>query len=213
MIDLLTTEDFVLFTTRDFANQAGVSMSAAAKRMARLASKGSLTRVTKGVWANIRHPYFQPLSAVPYLLGKEQGYVSFLTALHLHGVISQIPKSVQIATTGRGRVLDSPIGHFEFFQIKPELMTEGADWSESHLPYRIASPEKALLDTLYLSTRKNRRFSRLPELDLDDSEFRPREFKRLMNQLPISSRVLSAMKSRQVLTAPQRGLTPLGYRC
>ena len=196
MIDLLTTDDFVIFTTREFANQAGVSMSAAAKRMARLNSKGSLARVTKGVWANTRHPYFQPISAVPYLLGKEQGYVSFLTALHLHGVVSQIPKSVQIATTGRGRVLDSPIGRFEFFQIKPELLTEGAEWSESYLPYRIAGPEKALLDTLYLSTRKNRRFARLPELDLTNSGFRQKEFNRLINQLPIPSRVLSAMKSR-----------------
>jgi predicted transcriptional regulator of viral defense system len=196
MIDLLTTDDFVIFTTREFANQAGVSMSAAAKRMARLYSKGSLARVTKGVWANTRHPYFQPISSVPYLLGKEQGYVSFLTALHLHGVVSQIPKSVQIATTGRGRVLDSPIGRFEFFQIKPELLTEGAEWSESHLPYRIAGPEKALLDTLYLSTRKNRRFARLPELDLTNSGFRQKEFNRLINQLPIPSRVLSAMKSR-----------------
>ena len=196
MIDLLTTDDFVLFTTRDFASQAGVSMSAAAKRMARLHDKDLLTRVTKGVWANTRHPYFQPLSSVPYLLGKEQGYVSFLTALHLHGVVSQIPKSVQIATTGRGRVLNSPIGRFEFFQIKPELMTEGAEWSESHLPYRIASREKALLDTLYLSTRKNRRFARLPELDLKHSGFRQKEFNRLMNQLPIPSRVLSAMRSK-----------------
>ena len=196
MIELLTTDDFVIFTTRDFANQGGVSISAAAKRLARLAEKRFLTRVTKGVWANTGHPYFQPLSSVPYLLGKEQGYVSFLTALHLHDVVSQIPKSVQIATTGRGRVLDSPVGRFEFFQIKPELMTEGTEWSESHLPYLIASPEKALLDTLYLSTRKNRRFARLPELDLTDSGFRLREFERLMKQLPIPSRVLSAMKSR-----------------
>jgi len=196
MIELLTTDDFVIFTTREFANQGGVSISAAAKRLARLAEKRFLTRVTKGVWANTRHPYFQPLSSVPYLLGKEQGYVSFLTALHLHDVVSQIPKTVQIATTGRGRVLDSPIGRFEFFQIKPELMTEGAEWSESHLPYLIATPEKALLDTLYLSTRKNRRFSRLPELDLTHSGFRQREFNRLMEQLPIPPRVLSAMKSR-----------------
>jgi predicted transcriptional regulator of viral defense system len=196
MIDLLTTDDFVVFTTREFANQGGLSMSAAAKRLARLSAKDLLTRVTKGVWSNTRHPYFHPLACVPYLLGKEQGHVSFLTALHLHDVVSQIPKSIQIATTGRGRLLDSPVGRFEFFQIKPELMTQGAQWSESHLPYLIASPEKALLDTLYLSTRKNRRFAHLPELDVTRSGFQPREFDRLMNQLPIPSRVLSAMRSR-----------------
>jgi predicted transcriptional regulator of viral defense system len=196
MLDLLNTEDFVIFTTREFANQGGLSMSAATKRLTRLSKKDQLTRVTKGVWANTAHPYFHPLSCVPYLLGKEQGYVSFLTALHLHGVISQIPKTIQIATTGRGRVLDSPLASFEFFQIKPELMRQGADWSESQLPYLIASAEKALVDTLYLSTRKNRRFARLPELDLAHSSFRRREYKRLMKQLSIPSRVLSAMESR-----------------
>lgn len=196
MLDLLNTEDFVIFTTREFANRGGVSMSAAAKRLARLSKKGHLTKVTKGVWANTAHPYFHPLSCVPYLLGKEQGYVSFLTALHLHGVISQIPKTIQIATTGRGRVLESPVGRYEFFQIKPELMTQGSEWSESRLPYLIATAEKALVDTFYLSTRKNRRFSRLPELDVTHSGFRQREFKRLMKQLPIPLRISSAIDSR-----------------
>lgn len=199
MLDLLNTEDFVVFTTRDYANRGGVSMSAASKSLARFARKGLLTRVTKGIWANTNHPYFHPLSCVPYLLGKEQGYVSFLTALHLHGVVSQIPKTIQIATTGRARVLDSPVARFELFQIKPELMQQGIDWSETRLPYLIASAEKALLDTLYLSTRKNRRFARLPELDVVQSGFRQREFKRLMRELPIPKRVLSAMESREIL--------------
>jgi predicted transcriptional regulator of viral defense system len=196
MPDLLNTEDFVIFTTREFAYRAAVSISAAAKRLARLSQKEQLTKITKGVWANTAHPYFHPLSCVPYLLGKEQGYVSFLTALHIHGMISQIPKAIQIATTGRGRVLVSAVGRFEFFQIKPELMAQGSEWSESRLPYLIANAEKALVDTLYLSTRKNRRFARLPELDLAHSEFRPGEFKRLLNQLSIPLRVLSAMESR-----------------
>ena len=202
MLDLLTTKDFVIFTTREFAIQGGLSISAAAKRLARLSEKSLLTRVTKGVWANTSHPYFHPLSCVPYLLGKEQGYVSFLTALHLHNVISQIPKSIQIATTGRGRKLISPVGRFEFFQIKPELMTQGSNWSDSELPYLIATPEKALVDTLYLSTRKNRRFAQLPELDLNASGFRQPEFKRLMKQLSIPSRVLSAMNSRWLAALP-----------
>ncbi|XOV85448.1 MAG: type IV toxin-antitoxin system AbiEi family antitoxin domain-containing protein [bacterium] len=202
MTELLNTEDFVIFTTREFATHSGVSMSAATKRLTRLSGKGQLTKVTKGVWANIFHPYFHPLSCVPYLLGKEQGYVSFLTALHIHQVISQIPKTIQIATTGRGRVLESAVASFEFFQIKPELMRQGAQWSESRLPYLIASPEKALIDTLYLSTRKSRRFARLPELDLTNSKFRPREFKSLLKQLPIPVRVLSAIESKWSVIEP-----------
>ncbi|MGK0223577.1 MAG: putative transcriptional regulator of viral defense system [Limisphaerales bacterium] len=202
MPDLLNSEEFVIFTTREYANRSAVSMSAATKRLARLAEKERLTKVTKGVWANVAHPYFHPLSCVPYVLGEEQGYVSFLTALHLRGVMSQIPKTIQIATTGRGRVLESPVGRFEFFQIKPELMRDGAEWSESRLSYLIATAEKALVDTLYLSTRKSRRFARLPELDLAHSEFRQREFKRLLKQLPIPLRVLSAIESKWCAIAP-----------
>jgi predicted transcriptional regulator of viral defense system len=196
MLKLFNSDDFVVFTTREFANHVGISMSAAAKRLSRLSENEFLTRVTKGVWANTGHPYFHPLCCVPYLLGKEQGYVSFLTALHLHGVVSQIPKSIQVATTGRARSLNSLVGRYEFFQIKPELMTQGVDWSESQLPYLIASAEKALLDTLYLATRKNRRFARMPELDVIQSGFRPQEFARLLDELPIPSRILSAMRSR-----------------
>ena len=196
MPNLLNTDGFIIFTTREFAIRAGISMSAAAKRLSRLSDKEFLTRITKGVWGNTDHPYFHPLSCVPYLLGKEQGYVSFLTALHLHGVVSQIPKSMQVASTGRGRSLDSPIGLYEFFQIKPELMNQGSEWSETRLPYLIATPEKALLDTLYLATRKNRRFSRLPEVDVMQSGFRVKEFERLLEQLSIPTRILSAMRSQ-----------------
>lgn len=196
MLDLFSTDEFVIFTTREYANQVGLSMSAAAKRLARLSEKKLLTGVTKGVWANISHPYFHPLSCVPYLLDKEQGYVSFLTALHLHGVISQIPKTIQVATTGRARSLDSPFDRYEFFQIKPELMQQGTDWSETRLPYLIATPEKALIDTLYLSTRKNRRFARLPELYVTQSGFRVAEFDRFLDRLAIPTRILSSMRSR-----------------
>ena len=196
MLELLNANDFVVFTKREFASHVGISMSAAAKRLSRLSEKEFLTRVTKGVWANTGHPYFHPLCCVPYLLGKEQGYVSFLTALHLHGVVSQIPKTIQVATTGRARSLDSPVGRYEFFQIKPELMTQGVDWSESQLSYLVASAEKALLDTLYLATRKNRRFARMPELDVMQSGFRSQEFGRLLDELPIPTRILSAMRSQ-----------------
>jgi len=196
MLDLFNRTDFVLFTTRDFANYSSISIPAASKRLLRLADKRLLTRVTKGLWANTSHPHFHPLSCVPYLLGKEQGYVSFLTALHLHGLISQIPKTIQIATTGHARSLNSPVGHYEFLQIKPELMKQGIKWSDTHLPYLIATAEKALIDTLYLSTRKSRRFARLPEVDIRQTAFRKREFERLLDQLPLPSRISAAMRSR-----------------
>lgn len=196
MLDLFNNADFIIFTTRDFTNYSSISIPAASKRLLRLAEKKLLTRITKGLWANTSHPHFHPLACVPYLLGNEQGYVSFLSALHLHGLISQIPKTLQIATTGHARTLNSPIGRFEFLQIKPELMKQGIKWSDTHLPYLIATAEKALIDTLYLSTRKNRRFASLPEVDIRLRSFRKREFERLLQLLPISIRISASMRAR-----------------
>ncbi|MDZ7645578.1 MAG: hypothetical protein U5K76_15955 [Woeseiaceae bacterium] len=205
MLELLNRPEFVVFTTSRFADASGSSLSVASRRLDRLAEQKFLVRITRGVWANASHPHFHPLACVPHLLGKEQGYVSFLTALHLHGVISQIPRSTQIATTGRGRVLDSPVGRFEFFRIKPELMRDGTEWSATHLPYLVATREKALLDVLYLSTRQSRRFARLPEVDLAGSGFRKREFTRLLRELRYPLRIRAAIESRwRDLTAAER---------
>ena len=196
MLDLFNRADFIIFTTRDFANYSNISMPAASKRLSRLGDKKLLTRITKGLWANTSHPWFHPLACVPHLLGKEQGYVSFLTALHLHGLVSQIPKTLQIATTGHSRTLDSPVGFYEFLQIKPELMKQGTQWSDTRLPYLMATAEKALIDTLYLSTRKSRRFARLPEVDIRQTAFRKREFERLLNQSPIPPRISVVIRTR-----------------
>ncbi|MFV2057703.1 MAG: hypothetical protein ACC707_14650, partial [Thiohalomonadales bacterium] len=127
---------------------------------------------------------------------KEQGYVSFLTALHLHGLLSQIPESIQIATTGHSRSLDSPVAKYEFIQIKPELMQQGVEWSETQLPYLQASAEKVVIDILYIATRKNRRFAVLPELALTADLFNKKSFKKLFQQLPLSTRILNAMRLR-----------------
>ncbi len=163
----LTSAEFVIFTTRNYAAIKGISVSAASHQLKIIHSKGWIQPLTRGVWVNPNHPYFTPLSCVPILLGVEQGYVSFLTALHRHGAISQVPRTMQIATTGHSRRLETAFGNFEFFQLKPEMMQMGVEWSPSHLPFRIASPEKALIDTLYIASRKGKRFSSLPQLQMD----------------------------------------------
>ncbi|HEC12417.1 MAG TPA: hypothetical protein ENI80_04065, partial [Acidiferrobacteraceae bacterium] len=167
MFNFQQSEEFIFFTTREYAFAADISISAASKQLKRQESKGFIINVVRGIWANSNHPYYNPLGCLSYLLGDEQGYVSFLTALHRHDMLSQIPRTIQVATTGHSRKLKTPIGTFEFFQLKPEMMTEGVEWSETRIPFLMATPEKALLDIFYIATRKKKRFSSLPELDID----------------------------------------------
>ncbi len=119
------------------------------------------------------------------LLEMENGYVSFLSAMNLRGLINQIPRRIHVATSGAARLLVTPIGTYEFFQLKPAMLREAIDWSDTKVPYRLAMREKALLDTLYLSTRKGKRFAVLPEVHLDEAGFDELEFERLLqSQVP-----------------------------
>ena len=46
-------------------------------------------------------------------------------------------------------------------------MAGGIEVSDTNPPYPVATAEKALLDTLYIATRRGKRFARLPELNLE----------------------------------------------
>jgi predicted transcriptional regulator of viral defense system len=164
--ELLMAPHFAAFTTREFATEAMVAIATATRQLGAAAERGAIVRITRGVWANPKHPDFHPLVCVPKILGREQGYVSFLTALHLHGVISQIPRTIQVATTGHTRRLDTAAGTYELFQIAPKLMRDGVEWSQTRAAYRIASAEKALVDTLYVARHRGARFRSLPEVEL-----------------------------------------------
>lgn len=196
VLNLLASAEFVVFTTHELAHASGHSLSAMSHQLARLAKNGLITAVTRGVWANTRHPFFEPMACVPAILGNEQGYVSFLSALYHHGALSQIPARIHIATTGTPRLLESPVGTFELFRIKPELHQLGVDWADARLPFRIASVEKALFDTLYISTRRGRRFAKLAELELGESGFSARRFKALTEALLPNKRLAVAVSRR-----------------
>lgn len=192
----LFTEESVAFTTREFAASEGLSVSSASHHLARLKRDNLITQVTRGIWANVNHPYFSPYNCIAKLLGPEQGCLSFLSALHIHGIISQIPTNIFVATTGRGRQVKTPIGIFELIQMKPELFRVGVNWSDSRIPYLIASPEKALFDTLYIASRKGKRFAHLPEVDLNLELFNQSEFKKITNSNLIPSRLKALIKTK-----------------
>jgi predicted transcriptional regulator of viral defense system len=196
-LDLFAKPDLIVFTTREYAMAANMGVDAASRQLGRLMrGNKSLKQLTRGVWANTAHPHFNPYACVAKLIGSEQGYVSFLTALHLHGVLSQIPSTIHVATTGHTRSLRTPVGVFEFLQLKPSLFHKGVEWRQTASPYLLATAEKALIDALYISTRRNRRFARLPELELDARHFSERRFKQLLRTTELPQQISAAIQSR-----------------
>ena len=155
-----------VFTTKEVARAAGVSPSEASRELAILEAEGNVMKVRQALWAIPHHPDFSIYAVVPRLVSAgERGYVSLLSALNLHGMIEQIPRRVHVMTTRHRPDLVTPLVRYEIHQIQPRLCGGFG-------PYRgkgnfdIATPAKAMFDTLYLSTRKRRRFSALPEVEI-----------------------------------------------
>jgi predicted transcriptional regulator of viral defense system len=126
-----------------------------------------ITHLSHGRWlANnkISRLALPELISAPY-----PAYISLQSALFHHGLIEQIPSITYAVTLARPRRVETPLGTISFHRMPPELF-KGFDLT-SQSDAKIATPEKALFDTLYLAPGRSRVFSTLPELTI------PREFK------------------------------------
>ncbi len=171
-----------VFTTREIATLRHGSLSATSQSLSRLAEQGVVKKVKKGIWCLPAHPDFSRFAVAPFLTPRQRVYVSFISALHLQGIIEQIPQVIYVATTGRGRGIRTAVGSYSFHQLSPEFFS-GFDWYGKRQDFLIATPEKALIDSLYLSSRRGRRFGIFPELDLG-SHFSFRKAKKWADLIP-----------------------------
>ena len=80
-------------------------------------------------------------------------------------MISQIPGVIYAVSTARTRRWETPFGTVSLHHIAPALFF-GFETAKGGR-VRMAGPEKALLDILYLSPARSRLFAKLPELDLE----------------------------------------------
>jgi predicted transcriptional regulator of viral defense system len=156
------------FTTGDIA--AALRLTAAAANMVatRLATNGLLVHLARGRWA--LGEKVNPLALPQYLTAPYPAYISLQTALFHHGMISQIPQVIYAVSVAKPRRWSTPLGVVSLHQVAPDFFF-GYE-SAGYDGVQIATPEKALLDFLYLSPARSRLFARLPELEL------PRSFSR-----------------------------------
>ncbi len=149
-------------TTSDAAAVLGLSVQAASHTLRRLASSGLVTAVRHGVWA-LTDP-LDPLALAEYVTAPYPSYVSLQTALYRRGMISQIPSSVYLVSLARSDLVETGVGTYSVHHVRPELF--GGFEHEPRSGTKLAIPEKALFDFLYLSPTRGRLFAALPELEL-----------------------------------------------
>jgi len=157
-----------VFTTREAAMLSGNSLSNASKTLKTLEKKGLVFKVARGIWAETGNEKLSPYSIIPFLLTKNRAYVSFISALHMHGIIEQIPQEITLASTVHTKKIYTKVGTFSIHQIAPSFFY-GFNWYKGNGNFLIAEPEKALIDSFYLSARKKKQFSYFPELYFSES--------------------------------------------
>ena len=116
-----------VFTTREVAAVRGASVAATSQSLKRMEGDGLLVRVARGLWCDPEDPRFSPFALVPFLSGAHRAYVSFLSALHLHGLIEQVPQVIYAATTGHTARRRTPVGTYAFHHLDPAFF-DGFDW-------------------------------------------------------------------------------------
>ena len=152
-----------VFTTHELAQASGKSLSTTTQSLKFLEKQGMVLKVHRGIWVDPNNPKVSPYAVIPFLLSRHRSYVSFISALHLHHMVEQIPQVITLASTSHTKTINTKIGTFCIHQLTPSFF-KGFNWYKKTGSFLIAEPEKALVDSLYLSTRKRRQFGYFPEL-------------------------------------------------
>jgi len=147
------------------------------KQLSRWTQAKRLYQLRRGLYALA--PPHQKVKPHPFLVANRMvrgSYVSCQSALAYYGLIPEhVPVMISV-TTARPARWDTPLGRYEFRHIKPGLsfgyrLTELGGGQQAF----VATPEKALLDLIYLQARadtpdylRELRLQNLDRLNLED---------------------------------------------
>jgi len=154
-----------VFTTFELSTLSGKSLSVVTQGLNNLVREGFLIKVYRGIWAEVGNEQLSPYAVIPYLLVRHRAYVSFVSALHLYNMVEQIPQVITLATTSHSKLIRTKLGIFSLHQLTPKFFN-GFNWYKGTEKFLIAEPEKALVDSLYLSACKKKQFGYFPEFSL-----------------------------------------------
>ena len=123
------------------------------RQLSRWVNSGKLIQIRRGLYALSEQ--YQKTTPHPFYVAnrlKRGSYVSLQSVLEYHGLIPEYVPNVVSVTTGRPETLTTPIGTFIFKHFKKDLLYGylSMDMGDRQTAL-IATPEKALLDLLYLT--------------------------------------------------------------
>lgn len=146
--------------TKDVAACLNITIAQATQILVNLSNAGRFARLMRGRWATTMQ--IDPLILPEYLTLPFPSYVSLQTALFFHGMISQIPHTIYAVSLARTKKYTTPFASISIHHIQADFFF-GFEMTEQ---IKMATPEKALIDTFYLTAARSRLFKKLPEIEL-----------------------------------------------
>jgi predicted transcriptional regulator of viral defense system len=149
LVNLLHQSPLPLFTLTSLKAIFGTNSRATLNALVKsLVDQKILEKIAPGLYNLSAKPPDQ-FTIANFLV--EPSYISFESALSYHGVLSQFPFIITSATTNKAQI--KTFRHtYQYYHLQPNLYF-GYTYINNYL---LATPEKALLDQLYLATKKYR---------------------------------------------------------
>lgn len=189
-----------VWTTHELAMLSGKSLSATTQALNFLQRQGLVFKIYRGIWAEAGNERVIAYAVIPHLFARQRAYVSFISALHLYGIIEQIPQEITLASTLHTKTIRTKIGVFSVHRIAPSFFN-GFSWHKDAGAFLIAEPEKALVDSLYLSACKKKQFGYFPELHFPKS-FSFKKAKEWARKIP-NARISSYVQKKLAALRPE----------
>lgn len=177
-------------TTGEAAAALNISVSQASRLMRTLEAQAMARHVRYGLWIIGSDPV-DARTLIEDITRPYPAYISFTSALNAHGMIDQIPREIGVASLDSAKRVKTELGTYAIHHLPPALF---GGWMERD-GVKLARPEKALFDLVYVSAVHTGRPHRIPELELP-AEFGPDEL----------DRWLTRIESPRVRTLVRRGL-------
>lgn len=163
--------------TRDVSACLNISYAQASKILANLVAAGRFVRLMRGKWATTTQ--LDPLILPEFMTAPFPSYISLQTALFYHGMISQIPNTIYAVSIARTRQYKTNFGVISIHHLHPDFFFGFENINQ----IKIATPEKALVDVLYLAPARSSLFKSLPEIEFPKS-FNRTKVNEIISRIP-----------------------------
>lgn len=179
-----------LFLTQDAAACLNVDIAHASKILTRLEKANVVKKISRGKWmlSTFKDSLFLP----EFITSPTPSYISLQSALYYHGMISQIPSITYAVSLARTSRYQTPLGVISIHHIQLDFFFGFEVYQDSQI--KMATPEKALLDVLYLTNTRTNLFKKLPEIELAKN-FNIPLAKKMINKIQVP-RLKTIMQTR-----------------